>query len=103
MAAHTDRKFFRRCTCCAEPSTLVAAPIDRRAFMAGGLAAFGAGLAGTGAPTPALAGRLGGQSAPHRHPSPLLAAAMDRIRQRARTPPAGERRLDAGEIDRRHG
>ena len=55
MAAHTDRKFFRRCTCCAEPSTLVAAPIDRRAFMAGGLAAFGAGLAGTGAPTPALA------------------------------------------------
>jgi predicted TIM-barrel fold metal-dependent hydrolase len=55
MAAHTTRKFFRSCTCCAELSTPAAAPVDRRAFMAGGLAAFGAGLAGTSAPRPVFA------------------------------------------------
>src|ERR1700680_1571292 len=48
----STHKFFRRCTCCAEPAAPVAAPIGRRAFVAGGLAAFGATLAGTRAPRP---------------------------------------------------
>src|SRR5215813_11662496 len=55
MTARTAGKFFQRCTCCVEPSTPAAAPLDRRAFMAGGLAAFGTGLAAASAPRRAFA------------------------------------------------
>src|SRR5262252_10202080 len=52
MAADRSRKFFRRCSCCAEPATRSAGPLDRRSLVAGGLAALG--LAGAGSVTPAL-------------------------------------------------
>jgi len=51
----STQKFFRRCTCCAEGAAPAAAGVGRRAFVAGGLAAFGATLAGTSAPRPTLA------------------------------------------------
>jgi hypothetical protein len=52
MAADRSRKFFRRCSCCAEPAVRSAARLDRRSLIAGGLAALG--LAGAGTVTPAL-------------------------------------------------
>lgn len=63
MAAQTAGKFFQRCSCCAAPSAPTAAPVDRRAFVAGGLAAFGVGLAATSAPRPVFA-----QGAPAANP-----------------------------------
>ena len=52
MTADRPQKLFRRCSCCAEPAALSAAPVDRRSLVAGGLAALG--LAGAGSVTPAL-------------------------------------------------
>src|SRR5712691_2153182 len=57
MAVRPAQKFFRRCACCVEPAAATASPVDRRKFVAGGLAALGlgAGLAGSSAPKPVLA------------------------------------------------
>ena len=50
MNNRSAQKFLHRCACCGETSTATASPVDRRAFVTGGLAAFGAALAGSGAP-----------------------------------------------------
>jgi 6-methylsalicylate decarboxylase len=55
MNSRFAQKFTRRCACCGESSTPTASPVDRRAFVTGGLAAFGAALAGSGASMPSFA------------------------------------------------
>ena len=50
MNSRSAQKFIRRCACCGESSAPTAFPVDRRAFVTGGLAAFGAAFAGSGAP-----------------------------------------------------
>ena len=51
MTVRSVRSFFNGCACCAEPASLgVPASVNRRNFVAGGLAALGlgAGIAGSG-------------------------------------------------------